>query len=158
MIALIWNRTTTPSSPTLLSVTEFWEPTSSRVAIATIVLPSILGFLTVRFIRQYQRWLRRGRGGLPYNIIGYLTNLLITVLLAKSETKLLLLYDQPKMFAPSWNAASDEEKAKAQRSHLKEPLAERNGPEANAIHYCAPQREKNVDEYFDPEVKKVSCG
>lgn len=122
---------------------------------ATLVALPAAGYLTARFIDEYQGWLNMGQGGLPYNFYGYCVNLYLTFRFGRRDTMSLSLYDRPDNNSPAWKKASQQEQMNAQKSWLATPLPVRAGPRSRAIHYCAPQREKNANEYLDPELKEV---
>jgi hypothetical protein len=126
-----------------------WAKTAALLALPTT------GYLTARFIDEYHGWLKMGRGGLPYNFYGYCINLYLTFRFGRRDTMSLSLYERPDKYSPAWNKASREEQMNAQKSWLTTPLPVRQGPRSRAIHYCAPQREKNVTEYLDPDLKQV---
>ncbi|KAB5518020.1 hypothetical protein GE09DRAFT_1195592 [Coniochaeta sp. 2T2.1] len=113
------------------------------------------GYLTARFVDEYQGWLRMGRGGLPYNFYGYCYNLYLTFRFGRRDTMSTYFYDRPDRYSPAWDNATREERLNAQKSWLPAPLPVRPGPRSRAIHYCAPQREKNAGEYLDPELKQA---
>ena len=133
-----------------------WSQAPNWAKLTALMALPTAGFLSARAMDDYRRWLNLGPGGLPHDIRGYLITMLITALLARSDTKSLDMYDRPEKFSSGWKQASSEEKANAQKSFLNSCLPERNGPRAAAIQYCAPQREKNADEYIDPDLAKVS--
>ena len=121
-----------------------------------VALPAAsAGYILARFLDEYRGWLELGPGGLPFGIQGYMINLLVTSWFARNETTSLGLYSQPEKYAVGWKQASSEEKANAQKSFLKGSLPQREGPRSKSIHYCAPQREKNLDTYHDPEIREV---
>lgn len=124
-------------------------------AAALIALPAA-GYLAARFIEEYQGWLRMGRGGLPYNLYGYFLNLYLTFRFGHRDTMSLARYGRPDRYSPLWSKATKEEKINAQKSWLPTTLSVRPGPRSRAIHYCAPQRERNAHEYIDPELKQVN--
>ena len=141
------------------------EKWSSILGVATklllvIVVPAV-GFRIARFWNDYQAWLDMGPGGMPHNVLGFSVNLLLTGLFARKETKSLQLYDQPEKYAIGWERANEEEKTEARKSFLRTPLPQRAGPESKSLRFNAPQREKYIDEYFDPnltEVNKIENG
>ena len=139
------------------SLTQQW--TSAPVWIKFVALAALptTGYAIGRFMDEYQDWLNVGPGGLPYNIRGFMMNLLLTGTLAKNETKSLEMYQQPEKHASGWRQATEDERRKAQQSFLKTALAHREGKESNAMHFVAPQRERNIDDlkYIDPEVMGV---
>lgn len=133
-----------------------WNQAPNWAKVTTFVALPAAGFITAQFVDGYRSWLNLGPGGLPYDIRGYLITLLGTALFARSDTKSLGMYEQPEKYSAQWKQASSAEKKNAGKSFLQGSLPERKGPRAAAIHYCAPQREKNADEYIDPELAKVS--
>lgn len=133
-----------------------WTQAPNWAKITTFIALPTAGFVTARFVDEYQEWLKLGPGGLPYGITGYLANVMITALLARSDTKSIDVYDRPEKFSSDWKMATAEEKTIARKSFLNSSLSERKGARASAFHYCAPQREKNADEYIDPELARVS--
>lgn len=137
------------------SILAPWTRSPSWVKLATLLALPTAGFLYARVLDDYREWFAQGAGGLPHNAIGYFENLLLTALVSHRDTKALALYDRPASSDAAWSKASEHEKKLAQTSFLKTPLPQREGPRAEAFHHCAPQREKLLGAYFDPEVKKV---
>ncbi len=86
-------------------------------AAALAALPAA-GFITARFIDEYQGWLRMGRGGLPYNLYGYCLNLYLTFRFGRRDTLSGDLYERPDRYSPAWKNASRDEQVNAQRSWL----------------------------------------
>ncbi|KAJ4226929.1 hypothetical protein NW757_014234, partial [Fusarium falciforme] len=127
-----------------------WVKTATVVAFPA----AAAGYLTARFIDEYEGWLRMGRGGLPYNLYGYCLNLYLTFRFGRSDTMSLYFYDRPDKYSPAWKKATQLEQLNAQRSWLDAPLPVRPAPRSKAIHYCAPQRERNANEYLDPDLKQ----
>lgn len=122
---------------------------------ATLVALPAAGYLTACFIHEYQGWLKMGQGGLPYNLYGYCMNLYLTFRFGRRDTMSLGLYERPDSYSPAWRKASQEEQMNAHKLWLITPLPVRAAPRSRAIHYCAPQREKNANEYLDPDLKQV---
>lgn len=138
------------------SIAAQWNQAPNWAKTTTFIALPAAGFVTARFIDGYQAWLNLGPGGLPYNVTGYLLTLLGTALFARSDTKSLGMYERPEKYMASWKQASSAEKKNVEKTFLQGSLPEREGPRAAAIHYAAPQREKNADEYIDPDLAKVS--
>lgn len=142
------------SSRIVNSLAQVFRETSLANAATLVALPTA-GYLITRFFDEYQGWLNMGRGGLPYNFYGYCINLYLTFRFGRRDTISLGLYERPDIYSPAWKKASQQEQTNAQKSWLPTPLPVRPGPRSRAIHYCAPQREKNAGEYLDPDLKQV---
>lgn len=135
-----------------------WTPTDIALTVAFFVIPCAI-LSVIPFVNDYHRWRAIGPGGLPYNPGGYIINLITTLLFAKTDTKSLEIYKNPARYAVGWKKASDDEKAKAQITYVDSPMPWRSGPQAKALGYNAPQRERNANdanESVDLKVKVVS--
>ena len=131
-----------------------WSSIPNWAKIITFIALPAAGFGVARFLDEYRSWFAMGPGGLPHNLRGFLTNLAMTALCAKKETKSLGVYDDAEKCAPDWKKASNEEQTKAKQSYLATSLPQRDGPESRALYFTAPQRERNSGEYFDPKLKQ----
>ena len=100
---------------------SFWTRAQALTA-----LPAT-GYALARFQDEYRDWLRLGPGGLPPDIRGFIVTLLLTGVLAKSETKSLAMYDRPEKHVTDWNKATEDEKRNAKKSFMKAPLPQREG-------------------------------
>ena len=78
-----------------------------------------------------------------------------TAMLSFKDTIALDMYEKPEKYASGWKEATDDEKTKARKSFLNGSLPQRQGPRAKALHFCAPQRERSIDTYIDPDLKQV---
>lgn len=138
------------------TLNEKWSSISRGAKLLSVIALPAAGYGVARFLDEYRAWLAMGPGGLPHNILGFSINILITVGFARKETKSTWMYDEPEKYATGWKEASDDEKEKAKKSFLKTSLPQRSGRESKALHFNAPQREKNIGDYFDPTLKEVS--
>ncbi|KAI0380267.1 hypothetical protein F5Y04DRAFT_282031 [Hypomontagnella monticulosa] len=105
----------------------------------------------------YRQWKAMGEGGTAHNWAGYLSQLSAekTMAFDKDSTIEPGFYDKPEKLATGWRKATEEQKANARKSFLKEPLPVRPGPRARAKPFIYPQRERNADVPHDPVVKKA---
>jgi hypothetical protein len=138
------------------SLNEQWSRIPGWAQVATLIALPATGYIAARIRDEYQGWLNLGPGGLPYSLKGFVTNLFVTAVFARNDTKSTELYDRPDKHAVGWKEATSDERARAGKSFLQRPLPQRLGPPSESIHYCAPQRQRNANEYFDSELKKVS--
>ena len=104
---------------------------------------------------DYKVWRAMGQGGTSPTWSSYLSCISAEEMIAFKDTLSLDIYAKPQKYASGWSKASETQKAAANKSFLKEPLPAREGPRSRAKRYVYPQREKNADEYVDPEVKRV---
>jgi hypothetical protein len=139
------------------ALSQQWASAPSWAKLVTLAALPATGYAIARFLDEYRDWRAVGPGGLPYNVRGFIMNLLLTGIIARKETKSLGMYDQPEKYAAGWKQTSDEEKRKAKQSFLKAPLKQREGVESNALHFVAPQRERNMDDlkFVDPAIQEV---
>lgn len=139
-------------------LTQQWTSAPVWIKFVTLAALPTTGYAIARFLDEYRDWRNVGPGGLPYNIRGFVMNLLLTGVLAKKETKSLEMYGQPEKYATGWKQATEDERKKAKQSFLKTPLRQREGRESNAMHFVAPQRERNIDDlkYIELELMEVS--
>lgn len=140
------------------ALTQQWNSAPTWAKIVTLAALPVTGYATARFFDEYRDWKAVGPGGLPRNIGGFIVTLLMAGVLAKKETKSLDMYDRPEKYSSAWKKLSEEEKARAKTSYLKAPLEQRRGKESNALHFVAPQRERNVEDlkFVDPKIQEVS--
>lgn len=106
-------------------------------------------------IEDYKNWRAMGEGGTAPNWAGYLSCISAEKSMAFKDTIGPEMYRRPEKYATGWSKASPSQKAASQRSFLKDPLPQREGPRSRAKRYVYPQRERNAAEYLDPEIKEV---
>lgn len=106
-------------------------------------------------IEDYKKWRAMGEGGTPPNLAGYLSCISAEKTMAFKDTISPDIYRRPEKYATGWLKATPSQKAASQRSFLKEPLPEREGPRSRAKRYVYHQREKNAAEYLEPEIQEV---
>lgn len=78
------------------SVQRHWLTTPPYLRNTAILSLSTLSILAVGFIDGYRRWLALGAGGLPYNLKGYLMNLVAEWTFAEGDTVGLEIYEGKK--------------------------------------------------------------
>ncbi|OTA94995.1 hypothetical protein M434DRAFT_394204 [Hypoxylon sp. CO27-5] len=105
----------------------------------------------------FKQWKAMGEGGTSHTWAGYMSNLSAekTMAFGVDDTIKPGFYDNPKKRATGWRKATDEQKANAQKSFLKEPLPVRPGPRARAKRFVYPQRERNAADPQNPVVKQA---
>lgn len=107
-------------------------------------------------IEDYRQWKALGEGGTSHTWAGYLSCLSAEKTLAFDDTISPHLYGKPDTYATGWSRASTAQRDAAQRSFLKDPLPQRQGPRSKAKRYVYPQRENDAADHQDPKVKQVS--
>lgn len=141
------------------ALTQQWNSAPTWAKLVSLSALPLTGYALARLQDEYTSWLAVGPGGLPRDLRGFLAHLLLAGTIAKKETKSLGVYEQPEKHARGWKQLSGEEKVREMKSYLKAPLKQRRGKESNALHFVAPQRERNVDDlkFLDPAIQEVSC-
>ncbi|WPH03411.1 Hypothetical protein R9X50_00629100 [Acrodontium crateriforme] len=133
-----------------------WTHTPSWIKLVTLTAVITSGAVTVRFRDNYKQWKAMGPGGLPYDIRGYAIHLLAKAfVVAKEDTWDITPYDHPEKYLVAWKDASTKDKSNATKSFLSNPLPRRKGPQARALPFVVPHREKNENERRDPEIEKT---
>ncbi|KAI1207021.1 uncharacterized protein F4807DRAFT_463085 [Annulohypoxylon truncatum] len=109
-------------------------------------------------MEDYRKWKAMGEGGTSHSIIGYLSQLSVdkTRAYGPNETIKPGFYNKPEKRATGWKKATEEQRANAKKSFLKEPLPVRPGPRARALPFVYPQRERNAADPQPPDVKQAS--
>lgn len=75
------------------SLQHYWTATPSYLRNTAILSLSTLSLLTISFLGGYRRWLALGAGGLPYNLKGYVMNLVVEWRFAEGDTVGLGVYE-----------------------------------------------------------------
>ncbi|KAI1474526.1 hypothetical protein F4774DRAFT_327327 [Daldinia eschscholtzii] len=108
-------------------------------------------------MEDYRQWKAMGQGGTSLDWTGYMSQVSAaeTQAFGADETIEPGFYDDPEKRATGWKKATEQQKANALRSFLKETLPVRSGSRARSKPYVFPQRERNADYPHDPVVKQA---
>ncbi|KXT02517.1 hypothetical protein AC578_4170 [Pseudocercospora eumusae] len=101
-------------------------------------------------LNEYKQWKAMGAGGVSFDWTGFMFCKSVEKTIARSDTTNIELYNSPERYASGWKEATEAQKKAAQRSFLKEPLPERDGPRVRALKFVLPQRERPED-YPQPQ-------
>ncbi|KAI2622403.1 hypothetical protein GGR54DRAFT_629940 [Hypoxylon sp. NC1633] len=108
-------------------------------------------------IEGYKAWKAMGEGGTSHSWAGYMSQVSAekTMAFPADDTIKPGFYDKPEKLATGWKKATEEQRANARKSFLKEPLPVRPGPRARAKPFVYPQRERNAADPQDPALKQA---
>lgn len=87
-----------------------WTATPQWLRLTSILTISTLSLLTANLIYGYRRWKAMGAGGLPFNLKGYLMNVMIETLYARRDTTSLGVYERPERFYVKWEEVGEGER------------------------------------------------
>ncbi|KAK5175024.1 uncharacterized protein LTR77_000160 [Saxophila tyrrhenica] len=144
-----------PSTESLMHMPNafrYWSEIPLYMKILAVnALP--IAYVTAELVDGYNNWHALGQGGLPHNFLGYLINLVITVVFAKRDTKGTECYRKPERYAMGWGEAGKEERERVTKGWGLGKVGRRGGEAGEAKWYVAPQREHYARRGVDPQLK-----